>query len=151
MKKTLKMALELADSEAKTCRTVMVLVPDVSWVCGLPWTTSPKGSHGTVHIRCTVLHSGLKMVPIDTLILVASDSPSWDAEGEAYARERLKASLDPRVIEVGDDSAAPDVCFDCGKQRNPYSSESHRWVLVHSRAERCCMKCSPKHRERWIR
>jgi hypothetical protein len=43
-----------------------------------------------------------------------------------------------------------DVCFFCGKERNPYSSEQYRWMLVHSHAERCCMDCFPNHRERQI-
>lgn len=102
MNKTLKMSLELAASEAKAGRNVMVLVPDMSWTCGLPFTIGSRGSRGALHIRCTVCHSGLKSVAIDTLILVASATPAWDAAGEAFARERLRTSLNPQVIQVKD-------------------------------------------------
>ena len=137
--------INLADKESEAGRSVMLLFPDSSWMNGEVLTSVPC----SVFIRRTTNHSGLRMVPIDTLILVAPDDPAWDAKGEALARERLCASLDPRVIKVGEGSAL-DVCFDCGKQRNPYSSEQFRWVSVHSHAELCCMKCFPQHRERWI-
>jgi len=151
MKATLlKTALEWANIEAEGGHNVMVLVPDRDWMGCTHSTINPYDPNGTIYIRCTTCPTGLKMVAIDTLILVAPDDPNWDAAGEALARERLRTSLDPRVIKVEADSAVPDVCFDCGKQNNPYSSEVYRWVLVHSHAERCCMKCFPKHKERWI-
>ena len=102
MNKTLKMALELADREAKAGRNVMILVPDTSWMWGMcgVCTFAPSGPRGAIYIRCSTCHSGLKSVAIDTLILVASTVPTWDAAGEAFARERLRTSLDPRVIQV---------------------------------------------------
>jgi hypothetical protein len=80
----------------------MLLFPDRSWTGGAPLTTHPKGGHGTVHIRCTTFLSGLKAVAIDTLILIEPTADTWDAAGEAYARERLRTSLDPRVVQFGE-------------------------------------------------
>ena len=80
----------------------MVLVPDISWTPNRPLTLSPSGGYGPLHIRRTTRHSGLKSVPIDTLILVSPDDPNWDARGEVLARERLRTSRDPRVIQVKD-------------------------------------------------
>jgi hypothetical protein len=143
----LKTAFELANGEADASRNVMILVPDLSWT-GRTTSSLLGDSRGTVYVRCSTRHSGLKTVAIDTLILVAPNTSTWDAEGEAMAYERLCTSLDPQVIKVGD--APLDVCFFCGKERNPYSSEVYRWVSVHSHVERCCLKCFPKHKERWI-
>ena len=142
-------AINLAEIESGAGHNVMILVPDWSWSIGMPMTTDSTESRGAIYLRFANDHSGLKSVAIDTLILVASDTSTWDAKGEEYARERLRTSLDPRVIKVGEGDAL-DVCFDCGKHRNPYSSEQFRWVSVHSHAELCCMKCFPQHRERWI-
>jgi hypothetical protein len=58
------------------------------------------------------------------------------------------ADLHERTNPDVHERKSPDVCFDCGRECNPFSSERFRWVLVHSRAERCCMKCFPKHRGR---
>ena len=123
MQTMLKTALDLACIESGAGHNVMVLVPDKSWMGGRPMTSELSDVRGTVYTRCTTRHSGLKMVAIDTLILVAPGSPTWDAEGEAYARERLRTSLDPRVIKVGE-GPPPAVCFDCGKQRNPTRQSS---------------------------
>jgi hypothetical protein len=102
MRTILKMALKLAIDEAAAGRNVILLFPDRSWVCGAPLTTHPKSDHGTVHIRCSTFLSGLKSVTIDTLILIEPTADTWDAAGEAYARERLRTSLDPLVIKVGE-------------------------------------------------
>ncbi len=98
--KSMMTAFKLANSEAKANRNVMLLFPDRSWTAGAPLTTPPKGDHGAIYIRCTTCLSGLKWVSIDTLILVEPTASTWDAEGEAYARERLRTSLDPRVLRV---------------------------------------------------
>jgi hypothetical protein len=95
-------AFKLANSEAAAGRNVMLLFPDRSWTAGAPLMTRPKGAHGVIYIRCTTYLSGLRSVAIDTLILVSPDTSTWDAEGEAMARERLRTSLDPQVIKVGE-------------------------------------------------
>jgi hypothetical protein len=100
MKATLKTALELAYGEAEKGRNVMVLAPNMAWVSHTPSTIGGDDSRGSVYIRSTTSHYGLKSVAIDTLILVASRSSTWDAEGEALAREKLMTSIDPRVIQV---------------------------------------------------
>ena len=101
MKAKLKRALELACRESGSGRNVMVLVPDSSWMGG-PMTSELSDVYGAIYTRCTTRHTGLRAVTIDTLILVTPDAPIWDAAGEALARERLCASLDPRVIKVGE-------------------------------------------------
>ena len=102
MKTKLKTALELAYLESRSGHNVMILVPDISWSPDKPLILSPGGGYGFIRIRRTDCHSGLKSVAIDTLILVEPDNPAWDAKGEALARERLRTSLDPRVIKVGE-------------------------------------------------
>jgi hypothetical protein len=144
---TMQTAFELADNEADAGRNVMILFPDLDWT-GRTTSSLRSDSRGTIYTRCTTCHAGLKLVSIDTLILVAPDSPTWDAEGEAYARERLRTSRAPQVIKVGEGSAL-DVCFFCDKSLSP-TSGSFRWALVHSHVERCCLKCFPKHKERWV-
>jgi hypothetical protein len=126
MKTLLTQALELADGEVKVGHNVMVLVPDCTWTSLIynDPSLSPLASQllgwcpgcpdeennervralGSVYIRCTTLHSGLKFVPLDTLILVAPDADTWNAEGEALARERLRTSLNPQVIKIGGDA-----------------------------------------------
>ena len=101
MKSKLKKALELAYLESRSGHNVLVLVPDISWVGDM--TSEMSDVYGSVYTRCTTRHSDLKaIVTIDTLILVAPDDPAWDAKGEAYARERLRTSLDSLVIKVGE-------------------------------------------------
>jgi hypothetical protein len=95
-------AFTLANREAKAARNVLLLFPDKSWVAGAPLTAPSKDGHGDIHIRCSTCLSGLKTVAIDTLILVEPTASTWDAAGEAYARERLRTSTDPRVIQVGE-------------------------------------------------
>jgi len=97
---TMNQAIRLAVAEVAAGRNVMLLFPDRSWTGGAPLMTNPKGSHSTVYVRCTTYLSGLKSVAIDTLILVAPDDPAWDAAGEAFARERLRTSLDPRERRI---------------------------------------------------
>ena len=102
----MKMALYLANNEAGLGRNVMILVPDVSWSIGVPMVIEPAdhrdNSQGSIHTRFANDHGGLKSVAIDTLILVAPDTSTWDTVGEALAHERLRTSLDPRVIKVGE-------------------------------------------------
>ena len=100
--KTMKMAIELSCRESGSGHNVMVLFPDISWAAGTPLTSEISDVYGAIHFRCTTRHSGLKIVAMDTLILVAPDPPTWDAAGEALARERLRTSRDPRVIKVGE-------------------------------------------------
>ena len=94
MKVMMKTALELAYRESGFGHNVMILVPDVSWMSGRALTSELSDVYGNIYIRCTTCHSGLKSAAIDTLILVAPDDPTWDAKGEALARERLHTSLD---------------------------------------------------------
>jgi hypothetical protein len=94
-------ALEVASNESFDGRNVMILLPSKAWADGHPMTSELSDVHGAIHVRRTTEHSGLKSVPIDTLILVNAGHPDWDIAGEYYARERLRTSLDPDVIRVG--------------------------------------------------
>jgi hypothetical protein len=100
MRWKMKRALELASNESGAGRNVMILVPDASWMSG-PMTSELSDVYGAIYTRCTTHHAGLKMVTIDTLILVAPDTLTWNAKGEVLARERLRTSLNPIVIKVG--------------------------------------------------
>lgn len=98
MKETLiATAIGLANDEAKDGRTVMVLFPDMKWTS----TAKRLRPAERVHVRATTVHTGLKSLLVDTLILVAPDASTWDQDGEAYARERSRASSDPRIVTVG--------------------------------------------------
>ena len=124
MMKTLMLeALTLANAEAVSKRNVMVLVPDCTWTslayndplleplvfnlqgwclgCPDDEEIERRLARGSGYLRCTTLHSGLKSVSLDTLILVAPNADAWDAMGEVHARGRLCASPSPQVIEVG--------------------------------------------------
>lgn len=92
MKDSIDYAMEIAHGEAAAGNKVMVLFPNSTW-----WSAAlpqPKD----IYLRASTIESGLKMVSIDTLILVGHNLPEWDEKGERYARERLRTSRDPRVI-----------------------------------------------------
>ena len=103
----MKMALDLAGEEVKGGRNVMILLPDHAWMRVCSHTSLSKISitrakgRGDLHIRFASRHNGLRSVLIDTLILVEPDTPSWDADGETLARERLVTSTNPQVAQVG--------------------------------------------------
>jgi hypothetical protein len=69
--------------KGKTC--IMVLFPNSQW------DSYACLRLRDVHQRWADQHAGLKSLPVETLILVASDAEGWDANGLALARERLRA------------------------------------------------------------
>lgn len=94
MKDLIARAMEIARREAAADRRVMVVFPNKRWRC----TALPRPEN--VYLRASTTISGLKMVSVDTLILVGREHPAWDKEGEGYARERTRTSRDPRVMIV---------------------------------------------------
>jgi hypothetical protein len=98
-KKALTMALKLAKEEADDGLTVLVLLPSMAWVGDIPLTYGRLEGPGTRYIRFSNSLVGLGEVAIDTLILVGSNDPAWDFNGEIIAREGLRV---PQVIKVGE-------------------------------------------------
>lgn len=94
MKDLIAKVMAIAKSEAVDGQQVMVLFPTPEWrSAALP---QPKD----IWLRSSTVESGLKCLPIDTLILVDRSHPDWNINGERYARERLRTSREPRVIHV---------------------------------------------------
>ena len=97
MKSMIARAMKIAYKEVATDRKVMVLLPNNEWRSAAlsPYTDN-------IYLRASTIESSLKSVAIDTLILVATDHPEWNTDGEQYAREKLRTSLDPRIITIGE-------------------------------------------------
>jgi hypothetical protein len=79
-------------ARGKTC--IMVLYPNSTWG-SYAWMTR-RG----VYQRWADQHAGLKCLPVETLILVASDAEGWDEDGLALAKERLRAQRGTKVILI---------------------------------------------------
>lgn len=83
---------KMSQEEAIDGRRVMVLFPNANWrSAALPQSEN-------VWLRASTNESSLKSLPIDTLILVAWDHPTWNVGGAQYAKELLSTSLDPKIL-----------------------------------------------------
>ena len=83
---------KIAQEASVDGRRVMVLFPDAEWrSAALPESEN-------VWLRASTEEHSLKSLPIDTLILVAWDHPSWSQRGAQYATELLRTSRDPRIL-----------------------------------------------------
>jgi hypothetical protein len=86
-------ALQAGIHEYIEGRKVMLVTPHPGW--------ASKGSRqqiSGVWVRTSTEESGLKSLPLDTLILVGTGHSMWNNKGEMFARERLATSLSPRII-----------------------------------------------------
>jgi hypothetical protein len=76
-------------------KCVMVLFPTTQWVFDAIRTQFATSG---VHYRAANVHSGLKMLPVDTLILV---SPKHlDPIGVALAKNRMHTQCNAELIEI---------------------------------------------------
>jgi len=90
-------AKRVAREEVSEGRNVMMLFPTGVWANE---ALKVKRDLDGVHMRFSNRHSGLKSLPIDTLILVAASDGDWDEEGLAYAKERLRSSKEPKTVRI---------------------------------------------------
>jgi len=95
-------AVFAAFEEVQAGRKVMILVPNREWAS----IVQKSWKLPEIWVRASTVESGLKSVPIDTLILVGTDHHDWNVAGESYARERVHPSPNGRIIifdpDIGD-------------------------------------------------
>jgi hypothetical protein len=87
-------AYAAAEAEGRD-KCVMILFP-----CYADWSKHNRVILNNIHVRYSDQHSGLKMLPVDTLIVVDPDSDEWDSKGCDYAKERLRASRDGKITLI---------------------------------------------------
>jgi hypothetical protein len=86
-------AANQAIDRGKKC--VMVLFPTNQWVYDACTYISRTSG---VHYRAANAYSGLKTLPVDTLILVSPKR--LDPMGVAFAKNRLRAQRNAEIIEI---------------------------------------------------
>lgn len=87
-------AFAAAEAEDPAKR-VVILFP-----CYEDWGKHMRSTRQGIYIRYSDQHAGWKMLPIATLIVVDPDSDEWDTKGCDYAKERLQASRDGKIILI---------------------------------------------------
>jgi len=85
---------KLAGEEAAKGNCVMVLFPSSLWVCKAhQYLDDLGGPKKGVHIRYSNLHTSLITLPVDVLILVATDELKWSAHGLILALKKVQVSM----------------------------------------------------------
>jgi hypothetical protein len=89
--------------EVANNRIAMILFPNSRWGTVVQeMGTAPDG----IWIRTSEQIANLRSVAMDTLILVAADDAGWNTDGILLAKEKLRISLNPKLIlmkRVGQD------------------------------------------------
>lgn len=91
----LALAVAAHEIEQHNFQTVMILLPDDSWA----EHTSINGP-ACIYVRYSNIHSGLKALPIDLLILASEPDSDWNDKGIQLAYDRLRAQKGSCVIDL---------------------------------------------------
>jgi hypothetical protein len=94
MKNLMQKVNKLAGEEAAKGNCVMVLFPSSLWVCKAhQYLDNLGGPKNGVHIRYSNQHCSLISLPVNVLILVATDEPEWSAHGLLLALDKVQVRL----------------------------------------------------------
>lgn len=93
MKSMMTKAAILAEDESAAGERVMVLFPWEFWVFKADkYLRDLGGEENGIYVRYSTVHSSLKTVAPDVLILVAVGDPGWDKQGTDWAFDKLQVN-----------------------------------------------------------